>query len=171
MPLPVALVLLILPGYVLVKAIFPARAQMGRGAGGIYLALFTVVGGVAVVVIYTFLLILLAQTLPGNNFFTAEVVGGGLAAITLGLAAFGWWRGAYGWLGRIHPSLRRPLAGGPAGQRPRGDLERLEALGLERDRLKMQLRRGGLDDVSRHRLEKMEDEIKELGTRLREGLE
>ncbi len=168
---PVALLLLILPGYALVRAIFPGRGQMRPAMEGLYLALFTVVGGVAVVVLYTFALILLAQASPGVNPFNVPVVAGGLFAITLALGAVGWWRGAYGWLGHLHPSLSRRVRGGPAEPRSREDLERLRELALERDWLKAQLRgRGGDGDITM-RLEVLHREIRALEARLREGME
>ena len=110
-----ALVLLFfLPGYLLVNALYPRKGELDREYDSLYRLTLGIVLSIAVTVFWSFLL---------NSFGVNEatglgyVVGPNIAGGMIGLAALffvlGWWRGAYPWMARIHPSLARVPKPGP----------------------------------------------------------
>jgi len=110
-----ALVLLFfLPGFLLINALYPRKGELDREYDGLYRLTLGIVLSIAVTVFWSFFL---------NSFGVSEstglgfVVGPNIAGGLIGLAALffvlGWWRGAYPWMVRVHPSLARVPKPGP----------------------------------------------------------
>jgi hypothetical protein len=110
-----ALVLLFfLPGFLLINALYPRKGELDREYDGLYRLTLGIVLSIAVTVFWSFFL---------NSFGVNEgtgfgyVVGPNIAGGLIGLAALffvlGWWRGAYPWMVRVHPSLARVPKPGP----------------------------------------------------------
>lgn len=110
-----ALVLLFfVPGYLLINALYPRKGELDREYDGLYRLTLGIVLSIAVTVFWSFFL---------NSFGVNEstefgyVVGPNIAGGLIGLSAaffvLGWWRGAYPWMVRVHPSLARVPKPGP----------------------------------------------------------
>jgi hypothetical protein len=162
------LLLFLLPGYALVRALFPGRGQISQEHEGWYLFFLTVLMGAVLAILYGFGLVAVSQALGGGGLFTPGLYWGGLALLTLGLFVVGWSRGAY-------PFLGAAPRGAPARSFDRSLYERLEVLGRLRDELTEALGGSGEgvpygDDIGA-RLEAVRREMEELEARAREAME
>ncbi len=104
----------ILPGVLLVNALYPRRGELDREYDRLYRLTLGIVLSIAVTVLWGFLL----NALPVNPITNmGQVVPDNILAGLLGLSALffvlGWWRGAYPWTARLHPSLARTPKPGP----------------------------------------------------------
>jgi hypothetical protein len=181
----VALVLtFFLPGYLLVNVLYPRKGELDREYDGLYRVTLGIVLSIAVTVLWDFLLNSLGVNASTNFGF---VVGANIAAGLLGLSllffVLGWWRGAYPWMARLHPSLARTPRPAPGDLFAEQDQDartrmKLEDLAERRERLRktikdyerrMRLQSPdarahyvGKRDDARRDLKKVEAEIKVL---------
>lgn len=111
-----ALVLIFfVPGYLLINALYPRKGELDREYDGLYRITLGIVLSIAVTVLWSFFLNSLGVN-PGTGL--GYVQAGPIAAGLLGLSAlfftFGWWRGAYPFMAKLHPALARTPKPGPA---------------------------------------------------------
>lgn len=110
-----ALVLLFfLPGYLLVNALYPRKGELDREYDGLYRLTLGIVLSIAVTVFWSFFLNSLGVN-PDTNlgYVVRDNIAGGLIGLSAVFFALGWWRGAYPWMARLHPSLARVPRPGP----------------------------------------------------------
>ncbi len=132
----------LIPGLLLVNVLYPRKGELDREYDVVYRLTLGIVLSIAVTVLWGFLL---------NSFGVNESTGLGyvqtpyIAAGLIGLSVFffvaGWWRGAYPWMARLHPSLARvpePAAGSLLTDDEKDHRIRLklESLAEERERLR-----------------------------------
>ncbi|HID74296.1 MAG TPA: DUF1616 domain-containing protein, partial [Thermoplasmata archaeon] len=92
------LLLMFLPGYTLIMALFPSRGELDERDDTIFrLALAIILSLVISGGVFSFMALM-----PGRP-LTATNMAGSLVAITAGLFLMGYLRGAYPWLGREAP--------------------------------------------------------------------
>jgi hypothetical protein len=104
----VALVLMFfLPGWTLVNALFPRKGELDREYDVLYRITLGIVMSIVVVILYGFGLNSLGVQPSGFGYFNAENLWAGLTLTALAFFVAGWWRGAYPFLGRLHPKLAR----------------------------------------------------------------
>jgi hypothetical protein len=112
-----ALVLLFfLPGYLLINALYPRKGELDREYDGLYRLTLGIVLSIAVTVFWSFFLNSLGVTEVGGRvvgYVVTPNIAGGLIGLALAFFALGWWRGAYPWMTRLHPSLARAPKPGP----------------------------------------------------------
>ena len=138
-----ALVLLFfLPGYLLVNALYPRKGELDREYDGLYRLTLGIVLSIAVTVFWSFFLNSLGvNASTGLGYVVGPNVAAGLLGLSAAFFALGWWRGAYPWMARVHPSLARVPKPGPGelltqeGRDHRVRL-RLQELAEQRERLR-----------------------------------
>jgi hypothetical protein len=98
------LLIFFLPGFTLMRMLFPRAEELDTEMG---LMFQMVIGSVMSVVISVLIgFVLGSHVLQG---FTAGNLWLVLGGMSLGFFIYGWWRGAYQFLGKLHPKLERPL--------------------------------------------------------------
>lgn len=135
-----------LPGLFLVNMIFPRRGELDLEYDTLYRLTLGVVMSIVTTVLLGFALNSLG-TDPGTGlgYVTGTNLWIGLGAISLLFFLGGWWRGAYPWLGRLHPSLLREAPPAPTSiasvsKENREALRALRELANERDRLRKEMK-------------------------------
>ena len=142
------LLVLFLPGYTLIQAMFPRRGELDEEFDTLYRVTLGMAMSICVVILIGFVL---GNPSLGNapdwdgwsdgdkGYFQTFFVTASLAAATLLFFGIGWFRGAYPWMANIHPSLARV----PPGLRIESELavagkfipaELIELQGLKHDR-------------------------------------
>ena len=142
------LLVLFLPGYTLIQAMFPRKGELDEEFDVLYRVTLGMAMSICVVILIGFIL---GNPSLGNapdwggfsdgdkGYFQTFFVTTSLVAITLIFFVAGWYRGAYPWMANIHPSLARA----PPGLRIESELavagkyipaELLELQGLKHDR-------------------------------------
>jgi len=92
------------PGFTLMRMLFPRPEELDTEMGLLFQVVIGAVMSVVIAVLVGF--VLGSPTLQGFTELNVWLALGGLSAIFFIL---GWYRGAYQFLGKIHPKLQRPL--------------------------------------------------------------
>lgn len=110
-----ALVLLLfLPGWLLINALYPRKGELDREYDALYRLTLGIVLSIAVSVFWSFFLNSLGvNRTTGLGDVNAPNIAGGLIGLSAVFFVLGWWRGAYAWMARLHPSLARVPKPGP----------------------------------------------------------
>jgi len=110
-----ALVLLFfVPGYLLINAMYPRKGELDREYDGLYRLTLGIVLSIAVTVFWSFFLNSFGvNDLTGSGYVVGPNIAGGLIALSAAFFVLGWWRGAYPWMVRVHPSFARVPKPGP----------------------------------------------------------
>lgn len=98
------LLVFFLPGFTLMRMLFPRAEELDTEMG---LLFQMVIGSVMSVVIAVLIGFVLGN--PSLQAFTAGNLWVVLGGMSLLFFIYGWWRGAYQFLGKLHPKLERPL--------------------------------------------------------------
>ncbi|MEM3444538.1 MAG: DUF1616 domain-containing protein [Thermoplasmata archaeon] len=177
-----------LPGYTIIQFMFPRKGEFDREWDILYRLVFSIgVSMVVVILIGWFLGALPPDPNTGRGYFQGSATGFPyieLSILTVSAIFFvaGWYRGAYPWLGRIHPKLaRKPgaLKPGPVTKEDLLDLlaglaeekakaERELKLYEERERVSTGERRKYYQQkirVTRARIEELSAKIEEIEER------
>lgn len=139
-------VVLFLPGFTFVNALFPRRGELDREYDVLYRITLGVVMSIVFLVLYGFFLSALGTNpSTGLGYFTSPNIWAGLSVFTVAFFLVGWWRGAYPFLGRLHPALRRPAPREPASVLRDLDVDRevlakFRDLAAERERLRREVK-------------------------------
>jgi len=98
----------VLPGYLLVNVLYPRRGELDREYDGLYRLTLGIVLSIAVTVLWGFFLNSLGvNPETGLGYVVRDNILAGLIGLSVLFFAAGWWRGAYPWMARLHPSLAR----------------------------------------------------------------
>ena len=136
------LLIFVLPGVALIKWMFPRPGELDQEYNGIYILALGMTTSVCLTILVGFILGSIEPS-GDTGYFDAPYIIGSLVTITVAFFILGWWRGAYPWLGLIHPSLARfPMpAEAPRTTKRHDDLvARIEELTKEHDRLKREVK-------------------------------
>jgi hypothetical protein len=139
-----------LPGYLMVKALFPGRNELDKEYNVIYEIGLGMGLSIVIVILDGFLLGSLHQVLGFRSvdgvekgWFDAPYIWASLLLICLLLYITAWYRGAFPWMGRLSPRLARV----PASERPQARKKRMDAqilklweLSREREKLRRDVR-------------------------------
>lgn len=98
------LLVFLLTGFTLMRMLFPRAEELDTEMG---LLFQVVIGSVMSVVIAVLVGFVLGS--PSLEAFTAGNLWVVLGGMSLLFFIYGWWRGAYQFLGKLHPKLERPL--------------------------------------------------------------
>ncbi|MBI4416008.1 MAG: DUF1616 domain-containing protein [Euryarchaeota archaeon] len=140
------LLVLFLPGFTLINALFPRKGELDREYDVLYRITLGIVMSIVVLVLLGFGLNALGVNPDtGRGYFTGENLWIALSVLTLAFSLVGWWRGAYPILGRLHPALKRPAPREPSSilgdlESDRTVLARFRELATERERLRKQVK-------------------------------
>jgi PTH2 family peptidyl-tRNA hydrolase len=137
------LLIFVLPGVALIKWMFPRPGELDQEYNGIYVLALGMTTSVCLTILVGFILGSLPVQDDGTGWFDAPFIIGSLVSITLVFFILGWWRGAYPWLGLVHPSLARfPMpAEAPRSTKRHDDLvAQIEDLTREHDHLKREVK-------------------------------
>jgi len=143
------LLVLFLPGYTLIQAMFPRKGELDEEFDTLYRITLGMAMSICVVILIGFVL---GNPALGDapdwgswsdgekGYFQTFFVTSSLFFVTLIFFTLGWYRGAYPWMANLHPSLARA----PPGLRVESELavagkyipsELLELQGLKHDRI------------------------------------
>jgi hypothetical protein len=98
------LLIFFLPGFTLMRMLFPRAEELDTEMG---LLFQMVIGAVMSVVIAVLIGFVLGS--PVFKGFTGVNLWITLGGMSLVFFIYGWWRGAYQFMGKLHPKLERPL--------------------------------------------------------------
>jgi hypothetical protein len=139
-----------LPGFLLVNAVFPRKGELDREYDLLYRITLGIVMSVVVAVAVGFLLNSLTQDFgitqeSGKGFFTDQNLWAILVIFSILFFFLGWFRGAYPFLGKIHPSLLRHPKREPQSvlvdvKEEREVVEELRKLAKRREELRMRIK-------------------------------
>ena len=172
------LLIFVLPGTMLIKAMFPRPGELDEEYNGLYVITLGMATSICITILVGFVLGSLPPRDGGKGWFDAPFIVAGLVSVTLAFFVVAWWRGAFPWLGLIHKGLARfPMPAEAPGGTKRHDelLAQIELMTRERDSLKREVKdllrreRAHGHDLSEHyreRREKAEGELKAVNERL-----
>ncbi len=132
----------VLPGLLLVYVLYPRRGELDREYDAVYRLTLGIVLSIAVTVLWGFFLNSLGVNEATNlGYVQTPYIAAGLLGLSVLFFALGWWRGAYPWMGRLHPSLARMPKPGPESLLTEAEKDhrirmKLEELAGERERLR-----------------------------------
>lgn len=170
------LLIFFLPGYMLVKALFPGSKDLDKE----YNTLYVVTLGMAMSIVLTILSGFILGSIPpdpstGKGYFKSPFIELNLIFMTLVFFGAAWYRGGFPVLGKVHPSLLRVPKAEKARFKKTTE-ERIDELVLEfkelarrRERLKRDIK----DTERKMRVQSpsMRDHYKKKRERLKEELE
>ena len=149
------LLVLFLPGYTLIQAMFPRRGELDEEFDTLYRVTLGMAMSICVVILIGFVL---GNPSLGNapdwegwsdgdkGYFQTFFVTASLIIATLLFFGIGWFRGAYPWMANVHPSLARAPPGlrieselAVAGKFIPAELIELQGLKHDRDNVKRKL--------------------------------
>ena len=136
------LLVFFIPGFLLVNILFPRKGELDREYDLLYRITLGIVLSIAVTVLWGFFLNSLGVQSPGGlGYVQAPEIAAGLIGLSLLFFVLGWWRGAYPFLARLHPSLARTPKPGPESLLTDDEKDhrirlKLESLAEERERLR-----------------------------------
>jgi len=176
------LLIFFLPGFTLIRVLFPRKEELDPEYGLLYQIALGMVMSLVIVVLMGFFLT--SMTKPtGGGYFDGATLWPSLGGLTVILFVVGWWRGAYPSLGKIHPSLLRvatPVDSSlPKDRKVAAEYRRLAS---ERQTLLREARMHGKKatttsgDSREHHLEEKRSRLEEIAEidarldRLREGI-
>jgi uncharacterized protein DUF1616 len=132
----------VIPGLLLVNLLYPRRGELDREYDAVYRLTLGIVLSIAVTVLWGFFLNSLGvNAATGFGFVQAPYIAAGLIGLSVLFFVVGWWRGAYPWMARLHPSLARMPKPGPESLLTEAEKDhrvrmKLEDLAAERERLR-----------------------------------
>lgn len=98
----------VIPGLLLVNLLYPRRGELDREYDRVYRLTLGIVLSIAVTVLWGFFLNALGvNEATGLGYVQGPYIAAGLIGLSLLFFALGWWRGAYPWMARLHPTLAR----------------------------------------------------------------
>lgn len=104
----VLVVVFFLPGFFLVNTLYPRKGELDKDYDILYRLTLGIVMSVVIVILIGFLLNAFGTDPDtGKGYFRAEIIWPILIIPTIFLFIAGWYRGAYPFMGKIHPSLLR----------------------------------------------------------------
>lgn len=130
-----------IPGYVLVNALYPRKGELDREYDTLYRITLGIVLSIAVTVLWSFLLNSFGVSPEGKGYVVGTNIAAGLIGLSVLFFGIGWWRGAYPWMVRVHPSLARAPAPGPSDLLSEDERDhrirlKLQELATKRERLR-----------------------------------
>lgn len=173
-----------LPGYTIIQFMFPRKGELDKEWDFLYRFVFSIaVSIVVVILIGWFLGALPPDPTTGKGYFQGSATGFPyieLSIIIVSAIFFvaGWYRGAYPWLGIVHPKLARkpkPLKPGPISKEDLLDL--LAGLAEEKAKAERQLKlyeekervsTGERRKYYREKIKEIRSRIEELSAKIEE---
>jgi len=138
------LFIFVLPGFTFVRALFPRKGELDME----YNLLYQITLGMGLSIVLTILVGFMLASLPINTdtnkgYFDAPYIWAALILITVVFFVIGWWRGAYPFMGKLHPKLARMPPQEPLQVKMPDEktaVRKLRALAAERQRLRWVIR-------------------------------
>ena len=166
------LLIFVLPGVALIKYMFPRPGELDQEYNGIYVLALGMTTSVCITILLGFILGSIPVEDGEKGYFDRPLIIASLVSVTIVFFVLGWWRGAYPWLGLLHPKMARfPMPSeAPRTTKRHDDLvARIEELTREHDALKREIK----DALKRERTHgrKMADHYKERRVEAEKELE
>ncbi len=96
------------PGWLLVNVLYPRKGELDREYDVLYRITLGIVLSIAITVLWGFVLNSLGvNAATGLGYVQTPEIGAGLVGLSVLFFVAGWFRGAYPWMARLHPSLAR----------------------------------------------------------------
>ncbi len=137
------LLIFVLPGVALIKAMFPRPGELDQEYNAIYVLALGMTTSVCITILVGFVLGSLPVKDDGTGYFDRPLIIGSLVGITIVFFFLGWWRGAYPWMGLLHPKLAifpMPVEAPRSTKRHDDLVAEIGELTREHDRLKREIK-------------------------------
>jgi Protein of unknown function (DUF1616) len=96
------------PGWLLVNTLYPRKGELDREYDALYRITLGIVLSIAITVLWGFALNSLGvNPSTGLGYVQTPEIAAGLLGLSAIFFIVGWFRGAYPWMARLHPSLAR----------------------------------------------------------------
>ena len=172
-----------LPGYMLIKALFPGNKDLDKEYNTLYVITLGMAMSIVITILSGFVLGSIPPDSSGKGYFKLEYIVGNLLVITCVLFVAAWYRGGFPIMGRLHPSLLRVPKSEKAKFKKSSD-ERVDELVLEfkelarrRERLKrdildserkMRAQSSAMRDHYKRKVERLKEELEKVKERIKE---
>jgi hypothetical protein len=137
------LLIFVLPGTMLIKAMFPRKGELDEEYNGLYVITLGMATSICVTILVGFVLGSLPLRSNDKGYFDTPYIVASLVLVTVVFFVIGWWRGAYPWLGLLDKRFARfPMpAEAPTGTKRHDELlAEIETLTKRRDALKREVK-------------------------------
>lgn len=105
-----AIVLLFfLPGYMVIKSLFPGKRDLDNEYNEIYVFTLSIAMSIVISILTGFILASLPPDASGKGYLRSPFIEISLITITIILFIIAWHRGAFPWLGKVHPKLQKVI--------------------------------------------------------------
>ena len=163
-----SLFMFFVPGFTFINALFPAEGELDQELDTIYRVAFSIVMSIVFVIIFGYILGNLHLILDGGSFYRSHYILGGLGLISLIFFLLGWYRGAYRYLGKIHPIFRRPSPKSILTDMDDFDLiEDMESLVRKQHELKKKIKQSKKKRSDEENIKNLEKDLQETVERLK----
>ncbi len=175
------LLIFFIPGFTLVQALFPRKGELDVEFDLLYRATLAIGLSIVVTILTGFALNSLGiNPQTGMGYFTTLYITLSLVLISIILFIFGWYRGAYPLVGKIHPVLLRLPQLEAESVLPKGKkavVLQLQTLAKEREDLrrtikdcerKIKLQSGSMKEHYRRKKSEAQEKLKDVDDRLSE---
>ncbi|MFO7792872.1 MAG: DUF1616 domain-containing protein [Candidatus Saliniplasma sp.] len=171
-----------LPGFMLVNALFPRKGELDKEFDMLYRITLGMGMSIVITILNGFFLGSIPVEPDQMGYFVAENIWLMLISITIFFFWVGWYRGAYQWMGWLHPKLERPEPPEPGPEDiefedERDLLHEMQKLARRRQQLKYQIKeakkksKAQAKSIRNHyqkKKERAQKELKEVDERLKE---
>ncbi|MFO8109771.1 MAG: DUF1616 domain-containing protein [Thermoplasmata archaeon] len=171
-----------LPGFVIVNGLFPRKGELDKEFDMLYRITLGIGMSIVTVILVGFFLGSIPVGFDEKGYFDGPYIWISLISITAAFFLIGWYRGAYQWMGSLHPSLKRPEPSSPGPKDfeyadDKDILFEMQKLARRRQQLKYQIKEAktkkksnakSIRDHYELQMKKAENELKEVDRRLKE---
>ncbi len=162
-----SLIMFFIPGYTFINALFPGKDELDKDLDILYRIAYSIVMSVVFVVLIGYILGNLHLMVGYGSFYKSPYIWSGLSVISIIFFVSGWYRGAYQWLGKLHPKLDRSIPN--EGSTCIDDFDKIEEMeSLVRkqhdikDKIKKSRKKEASDDEISSLEEELEDTVEDL---------
>ena len=171
-----------LPGFVVINALFPRKGELDKEFDMLYRLTLGMGMSIVITILVGFFLGSIPVAHDEMGYFVARNIWAMLITLTVVFFFVGWYRGAYQWMGWLHPALDRPEPPepGPKDFEYKDDkdiLYEMQKLARRRQQLKFKIKESkdkstsqakSIRDHYSKQKEIAEEELKEVDERLKE---
>lgn len=171
-----------LPGFMMINALFPRKGELDKE----FDMLYRITLGMGMSIVTTILVGFFLGSIPvetgQKGYFQGPYIWSMLLSLTAVFFVVGWYRGAYQWMGWLHPKLERPQPPEPGPkdfeyEDEKDILHEMQKLARRRQQLKYKIKEAkkksgaqakSIRDHYKKKKKKAEEELKEVDERLKE---
>ncbi len=163
-----SLFMFFIPGFTFINALFPGKGELDQELDTLYRVAFSIVMSVVIVILLGFLLGNLHSIMGYGSFYRSSNIWGSLLTMSVVFFILGWYRGAYQWMGKIHPIFERPSPKGSITDIDDFDLvDDMEDLVRKQHKLKKKIKESKRKGSKDNEIKDLEKDLEETVDRLK----